>query len=343
MIPNTDKLSDYLHYFFTTYLPQQRGVSFHTRLSYKHAFLQLLRYWKSRFPASPDPRLDQFSVPTLLDFLTHLEKDLGNTAATRNTRLAALKSFFKMVAMLQPRYEKSCRQILLIPSKRSHRWPGDCLDQPEIAAIFASVETQTRDGYRDLCILRTLYNTGARASELCALRLSDLDFHQKRVLLQGKGNKVRTVPLWDSTTAFLRTYLKSERRVPRFSYRDFLFINQRGTCLTRFGLYALCKHYLAQARSQAPTLEQKRLHPVHVWRYTTASHLLLAGVDVTVIQEWLGHASVDTTCHYKVIPVDAKREALQKFYLFAQSSQPPPATGIDWSLYPDLLSYLQSL
>ena len=343
MIPNTDKLSDYLHYFFTIYLPQQRGVSFHTRLSYKHAFLQLLRYWKSRFPASPDPRLDQFSVPALLDFLTHLEKDLGNTAATRNTRLAALKSFFKMVAMLQPRYEKSCRQILLIPSKRSHRWPGDCLDQPEIAAIFASVETQTRDGYRDLCILRTLYNTGARASELCALRLSDLDFHQKRVLLQGKGNKERTVPLWDSTTAFLRTYLKSERRIPRFSYRDFLFINQRGTRLTRFGLYALCKHYLAQARSQAPTLEQKRLHPVHVWRYTTASHLLLAGVDVTVIQEWLGHASVDTTCHYKVIPVDAKREALQKFYLFAQSSQPPPATGIDWSLYPDLLSYLQSL
>ncbi len=62
-----------------------------------------------------------------------------------------------------------------------------------------------------------------------------------------------------------------------------------------------------------------------------------------MIQEWLGHASVDTTCHYKVIPVDAKREALQKFYLFAQSSQPPPATGIDWSLYPDLLSYLQSL
>jgi len=343
MIPNTDNLSDYLHYFFTAYLPQQRGVSVHTRLSYKHAFLQLLRYWKSRFPASPDPRLDQISVPWLLDFLTHLEKDLGNTAATRNTRLAALKSFFKMVALLQPRYEKSCRQILLIPLKRSPRWPGDCLDQPEVDAIFASVKTSTRDGYRDLCILRTLYNTGARASELCALRRSDLDFHQKRLLLQGKGNKARTVPLWDSTLAFLHTYLQSERRVPQFSHRDFLFINQRGTRLTRSGLYALCKHYLAQARAHAPTLQQKRLHPVHLWRYTTASHLLLAGVDLTVIQEWLGHASIDTTCRYKVIPVDAKRAALQKFYLFTQSSQPPTATGIDWSLYPDLLTYLQSL
>jgi integrase/recombinase XerD len=343
MIPNSDKLSDYLHYFFTAYLPQHRGISPHTRLSYKHTFIQLLRYWKSRFPALSDPRLDQLSVPVLLDFLTHLEKELGNTASTRNTRLAALKSFFKMVALVEPRYEVLCRQILLIPLKRSPRWPFDCLDKDEVDTIFASVKTQTQDGYRDLCILRTLYNTGARASELCALRVADLDFYQRRVLLQGKGNKARTVPLWDSTMAFLRTYLKSERRAPRFAHRDFLFINQRSTRLTRSGLYALCTHYLARARAQAPALEHKRLHAVHLWRYTTASHLLLAGVDITVIQEWLGHASIDTTSRYKVIPVDAKREALDKFYLFAQSSRELTTAEIDWSLYPDLLTYLQSL
>jgi integrase/recombinase XerD len=343
MIPNSDKVSDYLHYFFTAYLPQHRGVSPHTRLSYKHTFIQLLRYWKGRFPDSPNPRVGQFSVPLLLDFLTYLEKELGNTASTRNTRLAALKSFFKMVALVAPRDENLCRQILLIPLKRSPRCPFDCLDKDEVDTIFASVKTQSRDGYRDLCILRTLYNTGARASELCALRMGDLDFYQRRALLQGKGNKARTVPLWDSTMAFLRTYLKSERRVPRFSHRDFLFINQRCAHLTRSGLYALCKHYLARARAQTPTLEHKRLHPVHLWRYTTATHLLLAGVDITVIQEWLGHTSVDTTSCYKVIPVDAKREALDKFYLFTQSSHAPTAAGIDWSLYPDLLTYLQSL
>jgi integrase/recombinase XerD len=231
----------------------------------------------------------------------------------------------------------------LIPRKRSPRWPFDCLDKPEVDTLFAGVDTQTADGYRDLCLLRTLYNTGARASELCALRLEDLDLPQKRVLLHGKGNKVRTVPLWDSTLAFLRTYPKSERRVPKSAHHDFLFINQRRTRLTRSGLYALCKYYLTRARNKLPALEHKRLHPVHLWRYTTASHLLLAGVDITVIQEWLGHASVDTTCRYKVIPVDAKREALQKFYLFAQSSRSPVATGIDWSVYPDLLAFLESL
>jgi site-specific recombinase XerD len=343
MIPNSDRLSAWLHYFFTAYLPQQRGVSPHTHLSYKDSFIQLLRYWKSRFPACPDPTLDQFSVPLLLDFLTHLQKNLSNTASTRNTRLAALKSFFRMVALLQPQYEKPCRQILLIPRKRSPRWPLDCLDQQEVDTIFASVDTQTADGYRDLCILRTLYNTGARASELCGIRVDDLDFPQKRVLLQGKGSKARTLPLWDSTGAFLRTYLKSERRVPRYADRDFLFINQRRTRLTRFGLYLLCRHYLTQARAKAPALEHKKMHPVHLWRYSTASHLLLAGVDITVVQEWLGHVSIDTTCRYKVIPVDVKRQALEKFYLFAHSAQAPTAAGIDWSRYPDLLAYLESL
>ena len=98
MIPNSDKLSAHLPYFFTAYLPQQRAVSLHTQLSYKQTFIQFLRYWKSRFPARPDPNLNQLSVKLLLDFLTHLEKNLGNTASTRNTRLAALKSFFKMAS-----------------------------------------------------------------------------------------------------------------------------------------------------------------------------------------------------------------------------------------------------
>ena len=82
---------------------------------------------------------------------------------------------------------------------------------------------------------------------------------------------------------------------------------------------------------------------MHVWRRTTATHLLLAGVDLTVIQEWLGHASIDTTCGYKGISVETKREALQKFYLFEKSRQQAQPEGFDWSLHPDLLSFLESL
>ena len=122
-----------------------------------------------------------------------------------------------------------------------------------------------------------------------------------------------------------------------------LFINQRRGALTRFGLYSLCKQYLLKARTKAPSIEHKKIHPVHVWRYTTASHLLLAGVDVTVIQDWLGHVSINTTCRYKGISIETKREALQKFYLFEKSWRESKTEGIDWNVYPDLLTFLESL
>jgi len=343
MIPNSDRLSAHVHYFFTCYIPQHRELSPHTLASYKQTFIHLIHYWNGLFPDCPDPGIEPFDVRLLLGFLSHLEKERANTTSTRNARLAALKSFFKMVSLFEPRYQSQCRQILMIPAKRVRRWPLDYLEKHEVDAVFASVDARTPDGYRDLCILRTLYNTGARASELCSIQPKDLDPHGKQVLLHGKGRKARTVPLWDSTVTFLATYLKSERRDPLPAHRDSLFINQRRGSLTRSGLYSLCKQYLAKARTKAPSIEHKRIHPVHVWRYTTASHLLLAGVDVTVIQDWLGHVSINTTCRYKGISVETKREALRKFYLFEKTWQESKPEGIDWSVYPNLLAFLQSL
>jgi site-specific recombinase XerD len=312
--------------------------------SYKQTFLQLLRYWKLRFPEQLHPDLGQFQVAPLLDFLSYLEKTLGNTASTRNTRLAAVKSFFKMVGLLQSRYQAQCRQILALPSKKTKRRRKPVfLEKNEVDAVFASVDTQSQDGYRDLCLLRTLYNTGARASDLCALLVANLDFDRKQVVIYGKGRKERTVPLWDSTAAFLRTYLQSERRVPLPRFRDFLFINQRRARLTRSGLFRICRRYLAAAARKAPGIAGKKIHPVHLWRYTTATHLGLAGVDITVVQEWLGHVSINTTCGYKAIPIQTKREALRKFYLFDQSWQEAKSEVVDWNRYPDLLAFLKAL
>jgi site-specific recombinase XerD len=344
MIPDSDKLFDYLRYFFLSYLPQHRNVSPNTIAGYKQALLQLLRYWKLRFPDQADPGLDQFQTAPLLDFLVHLEQSRGNTASTRNARLAAVKSFFKMVGLLQPRYQAQCRRILSLPSKRTqHRPKPDFLDKSEVDAVFASVDARSHDGYRDLCILRTLYNTGARASELCSLLISNIDFDQKQARIYGKGRKMRTVPLWDSTAVFLRTYLQSERRKPLPGFHDFVFINQRRSRLTRSGLFRICRRCLAEAAVRAPGIKRKISRPVHLWRYTTATHLGLAGVDVTVIQEWLGHVSINTTCGYKTIPIQTKREALRKFYLFEQSGQMANPNGVDWKLYPDLLAFLESL
>jgi len=343
MIPKSNKLSAYLHYFLTRYLPGHKEVSRHTVSSYKQTFIHLVQYWKSRFPQQSDPDLEQFTVEFLLDFLSDLEKSRRNSASTRNLRLAALKSFFQMVALLQPRYQTQARRIRMIPAKRTPHYSFDYLEKKEVDTLFSLVNTQSRQGYRDLVILRTLYNTGARASELCSLRLSDLNFPQKQLRLYGKGRKSRVVPLWESSVAFLKAYLKNERAKPREGQEPFLFINQRRTRLTRSGLYHLCRQYLEQARQKIPGLQYKRIHPVHGWRYTTASHLLLAGVDITVIQEWLGHVSINTTCRYKGVSIETKRDALEKFYLFETSQHAHAPEGVDWSLYPDLLAFLQAL
>lgn len=342
MTPRSNKLGDYLHYFLSCWLPEHRQVSPHTLAGYKQTFRLLLRYWKARFPNHPHPELGDLQVDFLLEFLSHLERERANSVSTRNVRLAALKSFFKMVALLDPGHWDQARRIRLIPAKRTSVRRFDYLDKREVDAVFAGVDTRSPDGYRDLVILRTLYNTGARASELCALRLADLDLAQKQLHLFGKGRKPRLVPLWDSTTALLMTYLKSERRRPLSGYEQRVFINQRGTGLTRSGLYALCKKYLLRAARQVPNLCRKQIHPVHGWRFTTASHLLLAGVDLTVIQEWLGHVSINTTCRYKAVSLESKREALKKFQLF-DSGRPqllPPE--INWNLYPDLLAFLET-
>jgi integrase/recombinase XerD len=150
MIPNSDKLSSQLHYFFTCYLPQHRDLSPHTLASYKQTFIHLMHYWNELFPQCPDPAIDRFEVRFLLEFLSHLEKDLKNTASTRNARLAALKSFFKMVSLFEPRYQNQCRQILMIPAKRFRRWPLDYLDKKEVDTVFASVDIQTHGVSRPL-------------------------------------------------------------------------------------------------------------------------------------------------------------------------------------------------
>ncbi len=343
MFPESNRLSENLHYFFRTCLPRHRGLSPHTVASCKQAFLQLARYCQSRFPQEPDPPIELLQTPVLLDFLAYLENERGNSPSTRNARLGALKSFFRMLALIQPRYGRQCRQALLIPVKRTARRLFHPMDKEEVDALFSCLDPQSRQGCRDLCILRTLYNTGARASELCRLNLGDVRLQQRQVELWGKGAKARIVPLWESTAAFLHTYIKSERRRPRPADRQALFINQRRGRLTRSGLYRLCRRYLEKARQKRPSLRSKAIHPVHGWRYTTASHLLLAGVDAAVIQQWLGHTSITATSHYAQVPVEVKRQALEKSCLFERSWQQPGGGQVDWERHPSLLAFLESL
>ena len=158
-----------------------------------------------------------------------------------------------------------------------------------------------------------MYNTGARADEVAHTKISSLSLEGNlQVRIWGKGDKERICPLWPSTARLLKTYVGKYRRTPQKGSEDYLFINQRGQSLTRFGVWDIVKKYLQAAAKKNKRLEEKHLS-AHSLRHTTAVHLLESGVELNLIKAWLGHASISTTSRYLDVDLKKKREVLTKF------------------------------
>ena len=157
-----------------------------------------------------------------------------------------------------------------------------------------------------------LYNTGARSHEAAEARISWFDFPNQLVTIRGKGRKDRVVPLWDSTVRVIQSYIKDHRRPPRLPGQDFLFINQRGDPMTRFGIRQVVVKYVKKARNRCQSLKSKRL-TTHSLRHTTAMHLLESGVEINVIKAWLGHSDLSSTSRYLDADLSYKKQALSKF------------------------------
>ena len=319
--PPIATLGPALRTFFTTHLPQVRGASPHTLRSYRDSLALLLRFVATR--AGRDVvrlDLDAVTPEAVIAFLHDLEHTRHNRPSTRNVRLAAIHAFFRHVAHAHPEHLERCQQVLAVPFKRSHPRRIEYLEHEEILAVLDAVDRATPDGRRDYALLATMFNTGARVQEILDLRPSDLQLvAPAHVRLMGKGRKERLCPLWPQTAQILQAYV-TQRRLASAS-GDRLFVNHRGTPLTRFGVRYLLAKYCNRARPACPTLARKRLHP-HSLRHSTAVHLLKAGVDLITISHWLGHASPNTTHRYAAIDLEAKRAALSKAKPIGQEDTP---------------------
>ena len=160
-------------------------------------------------------------------------------------------------------------------------------------ALLAAHDLKQWAGRRDHALLLTLYNTGARVSEMTTLQRTQVTFGLKSfVQFTGKGRKERAVPLWPTTSHALQAWFKEVEADPR--HGPVAFPSARGKALTRDGVHYLLEECIARAVSQCPSLATKRISP-HVLRHTVAMHLLQAGVDLSVIALWLGHEQVAPT------------------------------------------------
>jgi site-specific recombinase XerD len=324
-----------LHSFFHEWLVQQRNISHHTVLSYRDSWRLFLRFVAGRKnkPVS-QLGLTDLTEPEVLAFLQYTEKERKTSIGTRNCRLAGLRSFFHFVAEREPLVAAQCAEILRIPTKRAPQGTLCHLEDNEVSAILDQPNRSTIEGQRDHVLLAVLYNTGARIQEALNINLRALRLESpSHVRLFGKGRKERICPLWPETVALLKALLRKQPR----GEDESIFINRYGRPLGAAGVRFKLKHYVEAAGRNTPSLIGKRVSP-HTFRHSTAVSLVTAGVDVTVIRDWLGHASLDTTNRYARANVETKRKALEKVDPAARPGKPPR-----WKRNPELMAWLDSL
>ncbi len=297
-------LGSILHSFFVDHLIALKGLRPASVRSYRDT-LRLLLLFVAHNKRCKITRLvvEDLTFERVRQFLQHLEDGRGNHIRTRNQRLAALHTFFEYLAGHVPELLDVCQRVAAIPSKRVSPPETHFLERDEIATLFARLPSCGRHALRDRVLLLFLYNTGARVQEVADLRVDHLDMGpHPRVRLHGKGDKWRTCPLWDETARLLRLLIEQRHAtVPVFAARP-------GQPLTRFGIYKIVRRHARLLETDQ--LVRKRITP-HVFRHTTAVHLLEAGVEVNVIRGWLGHADLSTTNRYAEINTRAKEAALR--------------------------------
>jgi site-specific recombinase XerD len=326
-------LAPTLQAFFTDRLARQRQASPNTIAAYRDTLKLLLAFATQQTGKAPS-KLDIADLDAKLigAFLDHVEGERGNSVATRNARLAAVRSLFRFAALRHPEHAAVIGQVSAIPPKRTHRGLVSYLTDPEIDALLAAPDRSTWTGRRDHALLVLACQTGLRASELIGLRCHDVHLGTAaHVSCHGKGRKDRITPLTRDTVGVLHGWISEQAG----QSGDPLFPTRRGSPLSRDALERRFAVYSARAAGCCPTLAGKKI-TAHVLRHTAAMRLLHAGIDTSVIALWLGHEDVQTTQVYLHADLDLKEQAINR-------TAPPHTTPGRYQPPDTVLAFLESL
>lgn len=301
-------LAPSLQAFFVTRLGTERGVSPHTVDSYRHTFRLLLTYAKQRTGKAPSElELGDLDTALVSSFLEHLEHDRGCGVGTRNTRLAAVHSFFRFASYRHPEHAATIQQVLAIPQKKTERRPRSFLTTVEMEALLAAPNRSTWSGRRDHMVLALALQTGLRLSELTGLRCRDVEPGAgAHVKCLGKGRKRRDTPLDRTTVSLLRAWLRERGGNPD----DPLFPSRQGGRLSSAVQRLVAKH-VETARASCPSLASKRI-TAHNLRHSCAMDLLASGLDVATVAMWLGHEKLESVNAYVHSDLTMKERALDR-------------------------------
>lgn len=227
-------LAYYLSIFLREYLPCERGVSQNTCEAYAYSFQLLVCFAARRYKIRPSKlKLESIDTNLVVAFLNFLEKERKNTPKTRNSRLAAIKAFFRFLEYKLPGCLDQSRRIHAIPSKKTDNKLVDYLTQKEMQALLDATDIRSPLGVRDRAMLYLAFAAGLRVSELIDLYIDQIDLSSEPIIhVYGKGRRERVIPLWKETAAALRAWVSvriKETTVPN------LFLNAKNKPMTRSG------------------------------------------------------------------------------------------------------------
>ena len=326
-------LATSLQTYFTTFAHTQRDLSANTISSYRDTWRMLLKYLTVTLGVPADALdFDAVTTTNVTSFLHHLEQERGNTAKTCNTRLTAIRSVLGRALPDHPEHAATITQVLAIPPRRTTRPVIEFLTPAEVDALLDAPDHKTWTGRRDHALLAMTIQTGLRITEVCSLSCADIHLGTgPYIACTGKGRRQRITPLTKATVSTMTNYLAERRTRPG----DALFCGPHGQPLSRDALeHRLAKHLIPAART-CPSIAAKHV-TMHTLRHTCAMNLLTAGVDVSVIALWLGHADTHSTDSYLHADMTIKQAAIDR-------TRPPTVNPGTYQPEPGILTWLTSL
>jgi site-specific recombinase XerD len=323
--------------FFREHLQRTRGASRHTVFSYRDSLQLFFCYLADAKRGDVSKlRLDDITENKVLAFLDHLEAGRGNSVATRNSRLTAIRTFCRYLIRKDSTHAAEYALIVSIPGKKGPKPDIPYFEPAEVKLLLEQANQDQFLGMRDYVLIQFLYNTGVRVSEALSLSVGALELGAPRqVRVHGKGRKDRVCPLWRSTTALLKRYIAGWK----LGSESPLFCNGRRRPLTTSGVAYILKRHLETAKKKHAILRKRKITP-HVMRHSCACALLQSGVDLVTVRDLLGHESVRTTNRYTKANMKTKRQALEAFWKIVDLSEDQAAP---WAPKAELLEILASL
>lgn len=275
-----EEVEDYLRYSQI-----ERGLSDNTISAYRQDLMDFLAFLKKEgFHTWPTKAVD-------IDAFLAEQKDLNKATSSISRMISSLRKFYQW--LVRQNIQKLNPMLEVDSPKKEHRLPV-ALSVAEVNKLLRQPDVKKKLGLRDRALLETLYATGIRVSELINLKFNDLHEELKLLKVFGKGSKERLIPISSVAISWIKSYQEKVRDqliLKTGKNSDYIFLNNRGSALTRQAVWQIIKRYCQMAGIT------KNVTP-HTLRHTFATHLLENGADLRVVQEILGHSDISTTQIY---------------------------------------------